>query len=786
MYSFALHARPSYYFDLLDLSGCTFYGLPTMSVHALTLTDYNTKRVQTCTSVAQASSDVSLYTGLKTKDVPDPPLTKLPRIPTIRFPTDELPRPAVIGLGGSNGSYVDSTTAIKEILASVLKIPSTAKSTLTVNTNIQDSDAENWGESSNDDSDSDSECAPLSSSSQHDIRLTRHKASWDNSKSDSPVTFAVESTTSSHNDPITSSKTSDTKIELSPFLKCDQCAEVLLTGSSASQPNFTLNAQKDRRFSSPNLSSLTLNLNHNSHDPPSEKDCIPLLTATVDTDTCAVEESKTFHRRSKSYSSIPKAENLTSSTELHDTAENLFEPAVNLEKENEHFLAAELFMAVVERMKSNWQYEQWKTEGGMYWIKRDQEEPCFHRKKANSESAASVDSGYEGLAALQNSPVETIFEEDESQQSIKTLVCEDYEDYVIIELDDCEKLYTPKQSNDMPERRGLNSAEQIAKNLYRAFRQQWTQVDGEVQLPTRIPADDLADDQTIAEEFESSISLVEEIKKFRIRDAEEWSPRFQIISTIHPYIKRDVIVASQNYLCAGCGTQVEPRYTNRLRYCDYMGKYFCDCCHGYTESFIPGRILSKWHFSKYYVSNFAKSVVDKIWDSHLFNVQTENPALYKKVKDLNRVQEVQEQLIHIRKLVSTCRFADGIIKAFEEVPSHLTQELHLYTLSDLYKVKQKSLLQSLQELLATAVAHVDQCELCQAKGFICELCQEAEVIFPFQTQTCRRCEVCKACYHKQCFKTRECPKCTRIKAREALKSDSPFTSSGETDSNSMQ
>lgn len=81
-----------------------------------------------------------------------------------------------------------------------------------------------------------------------------------------------------------------------------------------------------------------------------------------------------------------------------------------------------------------------------------------------------------------------------------------------------------------------------------------------------------------------------------------------------------------------------PGYTNRLRYCDYLGKYFCDCCHGYTESFIPGRILSKWHFSKYYVSNFAKSVVDKIWDSHLFNVQTENPALYKKVKDLNRVQ----------------------------------------------------------------------------------------------------------------------------------------------------
>ncbi|XP_018424935.1 PREDICTED: uncharacterized protein KIAA0226-like homolog [Nanorana parkeri] len=715
----------------------------------------------------------------------------MPRIPTILFPADELPRPAVIGLGGSNGSYVDSATAIKEILASVLKIPSAVKSTLTVNTDNQDSDMDNWEESSDDDSDSDPDCTQSVSFSHHDVRLTRHKASWDNSQSDSPITFAVEPTTSSHKDPITSSEDGDPEMGLSPFVKCDQCVEVILTGSKLDLP---VNSLKDRRFSSPNLSTLhfNLNLNRHPHYPPSEENLMPLSAATLDTDTCPVEDRKTFHRRSKSYSSIPKAEHSVtlSPASLHHTAEDLFEPAVNLEKENEHFLAADLFIAVVEKMKSHWQYEQWKTEGGMYWMKRDQDELCFHRKKANSESAVSVDSGYEGLAALQNSPAETIFEEDESTQCINTDVYKDYDDdFVIIEPEDYEKLCTPKQSNDMPERHhseGLNSAEHTARNLYRAFRQQWMQVDGEAPLPRRITAEVLAGNHPRAEEFESSVSLVEEIKKFRIRDTEEWSPRFHIISTVHTYVKRDVIVASQNYLCAGCGTKVEPRYTNRLRYCDYLGKYFCDCCHSYTESSIPGRILSKWNFSKYYVSNFAKSIVDTIWDSHQFNVQTENPALYKKVKDLNRVREVQEQLIHIKKLVATCRFADGVIKAFEEVPPHLTKELHLFTLSDLYKVKQKSLLLPLRELLATAVAHVDKCELCQAKGFICEFCHHVDVIFPFQTEICRRCEVCKACYHKQCFKTGECPKCARIKAREALRNDSPLTSSSEMDSNTTQ
>lgn len=42
----------------------------------------------------------------------------------------------------------------------------------------------------------------------------------------------------------------------------------------------------------------------------------------------------------------------------------------------------------------------------------------------------------------------------------------------------------------------------------------------------------------IPEEFESSVSLVEEIKRIRMRDIEDWSPpRFQIISTVQPYMK---------------------------------------------------------------------------------------------------------------------------------------------------------------------------------------------------------------------------------------------------------
>ncbi|XP_040281382.1 protein associated with UVRAG as autophagy enhancer isoform X2 [Bufo bufo] len=769
MYSFALHCNLYYYEEFsASLPGNRLLEFPEMSVQALTLTSYNTKQVQNCARAAQVVNDNKRHSALKPTDVPDPPLSMKPRIPTILFPEGELPRPAVIGVGGSYGSYTDSATAIKEILSSVLKIPSSIKSTLSVNAHLQDSDAENWEDSStgghNEDLDSDSDGIPLLPCTENDIRFNRHMAVWDNSQSDFPVTPPSDSLASSPSDPITRTQ-GVPELELAPYLKCNTCSEVILPGSELTSP-------LNRRFSSPSITPLNLSL----HNPPLEQF----------TEASTVED----HRRSWSYSNIFKVSgNLpTSSTEaLHHSRENLFEPTVCLEEENGHFLAADLFMSLVEVMKSSWQYEQWRTEGGMQWLKKDAEETCYRRCKANSESATSVDSGYEGLAPLQNSPVETIFEEEEYKCPT---TCENYEDsdeFVIIEMEDYEKLST-KQSDDTRERtdsKALNSAEQTARNLYRAFRQQWARFDGDVQLPAELTIETLSCKNAIPEEFESSASLVEEIKRFRMRDTEDWSPpRFQIISAVHLYIKRDEVVASQNFLCVGCGTKVELRYTNRLRYCDYLGKYFCDCCHHYSESSIPGRILSKWNFSKYYVSNFSKSVLDKIWDSHTFNVQTENPALYKKVKDLNRVKEVQEQLIHIRKLVTTCRFAESVVKAFEEVPSHLTQTLHLFTLGDLSKVKQKSLLPGLRELLALAVAHVEECELCKAKGFICEFCQNSSVIFPFQTETCRRCEACKACYHKDCFKTNDCPKCLRIMAREALKSDLALSSSGKVDSSS--
>lgn len=91
----------------------------------------------------------------------------------------------------------------------------------------------------------------------------------------------------------------------------------------------------------------------------------------------------------------------------------------------------------------------------------------------------------------------------------------------------------------------------------------------------------------------------------------------------------------QNLVSASCHTS---DYIKRLRYCEYLGRYFCQCCHENAQAVVPGRVLRKWDFSKYYVSNFARDLLSKIAGDPLFNPNDINSGLYKKNKSLEAVR----------------------------------------------------------------------------------------------------------------------------------------------------
>ncbi|KAJ7401778.1 RUN and cysteine rich domain containing beclin 1 interacting protein like protein [Pitangus sulphuratus] len=394
-------------------------------------------------------------------------------------------------------------------------------------------------------------------------------------------------------------------------------------------------------------------------------------------------------------------------------------------QENAHFFVADMIIASLEKMKCNilsQQAESWgmeETSGSDSSYHTDSELYSYPGVKKSDSSVASSDSGYEGkflsLECCALLPVSSPVHLPSHHEVTKFGCHSDSEDeYVIIELEDLENLsVTPDKRS--PFEPGSNSAEATAQELCRAFRKYWLQRDSVVQLSGCLSSSKQRSvlKEEIPKELESSLNLAEEIKIIsKLRGSSGWSPpRSQIIFNIHPSVKRDVVVAAQNFTCVGCGTPIESKYIRRLRYCDYLGKYFCDCCHSYAQSCIPARILSKWDFKKYYVCNFSKHLLDSIWQHPIFNVLCINKTLYTKSKEMDRVREAQEQLFHLKKLLKTCRFGESVLKEYEQVPSHLTEELHLFSLDDLVKIKRGQLLPLLKDILKSSISHVDGCEV---------------------------------------------------------------------------
>ncbi|XP_061862078.1 run domain Beclin-1-interacting and cysteine-rich domain-containing protein isoform X2 [Colius striatus] len=461
-------------------------------------------------------------------------------------------------------------------------------------------------------------------------------------------------------------------------------------------------------------------------------------------------------------------------------SEQDFGSCADLEKENAHFSISESLIAAIELMKCNMmsrQLEEEEEEDSDREIQELKQKIRIRRQQIRtrhmfptcqemgSDSVVVTDSG------SQFSSHGSLWLSDSGS-------AEDVEEYEIRDAD-------IKRNPDYSRKSFLssesmshsflssNSADAVAMGLLKQF--EGMQLPAASELEWLVPEHDapqkllpIPDSLPISPDDGEHADIYK--LRIRVRGNLEWAPpRPQIIFNIHPAPTRKVAVAKQNYRCAGCGIRTDPDYIKRLRYCEYLGKYFCQCCHENAQTIIPSRILRKWDFSKYYVSNFSKDLLSKIWSDPLFNVQDINPSLYRKVKSLNQVWLLRIQLFHMKNMFKTCRLAKDLLDSFDAVPGHLTEDLHLYSLNDLSAIKKGDLVPRLTELLKAGSLHVEKCMLCQAKGFICEFCQnEDDIIFPFELNKCRTCEECKACYHKSCFKSTRCPRCERLQARREL------------------
>lgn len=465
-----------------------------------------------------------------------------------------------------------------------------------------------------------------------------------------------------------------------------------------------------------------------------------------------------------------------------------------LDRENAHFSVSEAMIAAIEQVKCNkqWRLVEEATEESDEEInslkqrirlrRRQRQEERYKGRTWNREllsdgktDTTTTDQSISPLSTSSDTPSENI-----STDDIEDLEVDDERNAVKLKnagisismasLYSDADLYqsSPAHGTESTLTESSMSAEGVAlsllskfseKQLPRASELQW--LVSEKDVPQRL--------LPLPKSWPINPDDTENSQSIPLRGTTEWAPpRPQIIFTSHPPPVRRTLIAKQNYRCAGCGMKVAIKYANKFRYCEYLGRYFCTGCHTNQVALIPGKILSKWDFNRYSVSNFSYRLLDQMTSDPLFQINDLNPSLYRRIKQLTRTRLLRSQLFFFKDFLFTCRFATSVQDVLKKEPNYIIGEPHIYSIQDLMHVKYGILPMRLQELVEMCNMHIMSCELCQARGFVCELCRSKDVIFPWEFSKVSRCEICGACFHNECkqnFNKAGCPRCIRLHDR---------------------
>ncbi|KAM8945784.1 pleckstrin homology domain-containing family M member 1 [Pelodytes ibericus] len=247
---------------------------------------------------------------------------------------------------------------------------------------------------------------------------------------------------------------------------------------------------------------------------------------------------------------------------------------------------------------------------------------------------------------------------------------------------------------------------------------------------------------------------------------------FQIKSHIrdHPLFKYFLHIPvergldTQNFKCAACYKQIGLQF-GKAKICSFSGLYYCELCHLDQTALIPSRIVHNWDVKERPVSKAALRFLDIVKKEPLINVQYLNKRLYGHTHVMHEISRQRERLRLLGEYLMTCRSgALQLITKRLDQRCYLLDCAHTYSLHDLYQIIGGAFEVVLQAVLEFSVDHVYECDVCRQKGFICQICNGDEIIYPFQFETTTRCGDCKSVFHIPCKKGRkQCPRCARRK-----------------------
>ncbi|KZC14705.1 PREDICTED: differentially expressed in FDCP 8 homolog [Dufourea novaeangliae] len=231
-------------------------------------------------------------------------------------------------------------------------------------------------------------------------------------------------------------------------------------------------------------------------------------------------------------------------------------------------------------------------------------------------------------------------------------------------------------------------------------------------------------------------------------------------------------LSDQGYRCAECKVKItfksawiEPRL------CDYSGLYYCQRCHWNTTMVIPARVIRNWDMEPRLVSRVATQLLTLLEDRSVLPLEELNPKLFTLVPDLSLVKKLREEMQMMKRYLVLCSDANSQGLPWKlGIRTHMIENSGNYSIKDLIDLNNGTLLEEIRAAYDIMRAHItEQCQLCKARGHLCELCGNDEIIYPWDASAIT-CYQCAAVHHRVCWSKRNhcCPRCARLQKRRAM------------------
>ncbi|KAG5262951.1 hypothetical protein AALO_G00280820 [Alosa alosa] len=220
---------------------------------------------------------------------------------------------------------------------------------------------------------------------------------------------------------------------------------------------------------------------------------------------------------------------------------------------------------------------------------------------------------------------------------------------------------------------------------------------------------------------------------------------------------------AQSFRCAGCSKKIGVSM-GKAKLCEFSAQYYCESCHRGDAIVIPSRLVHNWDLTPREVSKQVLKLLAQIEHEPLLNLDLLNPDLYEHSETMATVRSLRQKLRLLGDYVLLCR--SGIKKKLQAKLKQRTYVLEsdqLYSVMDLHQIAEGQYQPVLLSLIHLSAGHVHGCDLCTQRGFICQICNADDIIFPFQFETTSRCKGCKAVFHSSCREdSPTCPRCVRL------------------------